>query len=210
MIEIQDLQQLREASFLEASRLGYTTNRALPLLELPESLRSVEDVIKRMLCMHAVSAVAHGFSRATATTWLENERLFGDLASSETDFIAGGGDQAAMQCLVDGLFALAWATNIEPAFDFAMDCPRTLARALPSFDVSGAEDALKQRVSLRGTREIVAMADLAYCLHWSIRDELLNKRRPPGQLHPIYVIERRRALEWLIGKSDWDDVDVST
>lgn len=210
MLRTEDLQEIREASFLEAARLGYTTNRALPLLGLPESLRNLDDVIRRMLCTHAVSAVAHGFPRPIVTKWLDSERLRGDLAPSEIEFVAGGGDQAAMQCRVDGLFALAWATHIEPAFNFAMDCPQSIARALPSFDVSGARKSLEQRASLRGAREIVAMADLAYCLHWSIRDELMNKRRTPGQLHPIYVIERRRGLEWLIGGSDWDDVDMST
>lgn len=202
-----DLKEVRELSRVQATQLGYTVNRALPPLDAPVSLRRIEDVATRMLCVHAISAVAHDFSRPMVMSWLKRERLVESMAPSELKFLKQGGDIAEMQCRVNALFALAWATQIERVFNFAMECPETLAGALPDFE-DGSSSAFRQKVSLRSAREIVEMADLAYCLHWSIRDAVLRKQRPPGRLHPIYVIERRRALEWLIGKDSWDEVSL--
>lgn len=205
-----DLKAIREMSHVQAMRLGYTVNPALPLSEAPVSLRRIDDVTTRMLCIHAISAVAHDFPRPKALSWLKGERLFESMAPSEVKFLKIGGDIAEMQCRVDALFALTWATQVEPALNFEMECPETLAGALPDLEIAGSSSAFRQKVSLRSAREIVEMADLAYCLHWSIRDSILRKQRPPGRLHPIYVIERRRAFEWLIGKDSWDDLSLDT
>lgn len=132
------------------------------------------------------------------------------LAPSETVFLEQGGDIAMMQCRVDALFALAWATQIQEKLNFEMECPETLAGSLPHPEVAESVVAFRQKASLRGYHEIIAMADLAYCLHWSIRDAILRGQRPPGRLHPIYVIERRRAFEWLIGPDAWDEVRLDT
>lgn len=210
MLRPQDLKVIREKSHAEATRLGYAVNPALPLLSTLISLRRVEDVATRMLCMHAVSAVAHEFPSAKALKWLKDERLAGSLAPSETEFLKEVGDIAMMQCRVNALFALAWATQIEEKLNFEMECPETLAGALPDLRVAGSSSAWRRKVSLRSDREIVEMADLAYCLHWSIRDAILRKERPQGRLHPINIIERRRGLEWLIGKDAWDDVNLDT
>lgn len=210
MLGPDDLKAIRAKSHAEAMRLGYSINPALPLLATPIVLRPVGEIGTRMLCLHAISAVAHNFPRPKVLKWLRDEQLMQSLAPSEAVFLEQGGDIAAMQCRVDALFALAWATQIEEGLNFAMECPQTLARGLPNLEAGGSASAFRQKISPRSDDEIVAMADLAYCLHWSIRDAVLRKQRPPGRLHPIYIIERRRAFEWLMAKDAWDEVNLDT
>ena len=35
-------------------------------------------------------------------------------------------------------------------------------------------------------------------------------QRGRRKLHPVYVVERRLALEWMIRRDDWDDVALDT
>jgi hypothetical protein len=207
---MNDLKAIRAQSHAEATRLGYSINPTLPLLATPIAPRPVEEVGTRMLCMVAISVAAHNFSRPKALEWLGDQGLIESLAPSEAMFLENGGDIATMQCRVDALFALAWATQIQEKLNFEMECPESLAGSLPNLEIAGSVVAFRQKVSLRSDHEIIAMADLAYCLHWSIRDAILRRQRPPGRLHPIYVIERRRGLEWLIGKEAWDEVELDT
>lgn len=210
MLGSDDLKAIRAKSHAEATRLGYSINPALPLMAAPIAIRPVEEVATRMLCIVAVSVGAHNFPRPKALKWLAGQGLMESLAPSEAIFLEGGGDIATMQCRVDALFALAWATQIQEKLNFEMECPESLAGSLPSPEIAGSTVAFRQKVSLRSDHEIIAMADLAYCLHWSIRDAIVRRQRPPGRLHPIYVIERRRGLEWLIGEDAWDDVKLDT
>ena len=46
------------------------------------------------------------------------------------------------------LFVLAWATQIERILNFEMECPETLAGALPDVEVSGSSSALRKRAVL--------------------------------------------------------------
>ncbi len=66
------------------------------------------------------------------------------------------------------------------------------------------------KARLRSDDQIVSAADLAYCLHWAIRQSELEGKRPPGKVPPYVVVERRRALEWLLSDEDWDDVPLDT
>jgi hypothetical protein len=73
----------------------------------------------------------------------------------------------------------------------------------PTGEIRGA-------LALRPTTEIAAAADLAYCLHWAVRDARLNDRRAPSGLEELEVMERRRALDWLLGNDDWYSVSLDT
>jgi hypothetical protein len=210
MLKPDELRAIRAKSHAEATRLGYSTNPMLPLLETSIAVRPIAEIATRMLCIVAISFAAHDFSRPKALKWPAGQQLMESLAPSESTFLEGGGGVATMQCRVDALYALAWAMQIQEKSNFEMECPESLAGSLPNLEIAGSVVAFRQKVSIRSAHEIIAMADLAYCLHWSIRDSILRRQRPPGRLHPIYVIERRRAFEWLIGKDGWDDVKLDT
>ena len=62
----------------------------------------------------------------------------------------------------------------------------------------------------RPQEAILSQFDLAYCLHWAVRDAMLKGQAVPGKLSGNAIIERRRALEWVAGEEAWDEVLLDT
>lgn len=202
---------IREQSRKEALRLGFPVNDALPLLDHVQSARTSDEVLRRLLCMHAAAACAHGFDRDKAAAWLRQENLVGDLADSERSFIErGDGDPHRFIILVEGMWALAWVLGIVPRLDFGQNCDGKFATLLPNLKTAEGTVRLRDLINPRSNDEILAACDLAYCLHWSIIEAQLGNRKPPGTVQPYVIEERRRALEWLVGDKDWDKITLDT
>ncbi|EPS1221448.1 DUF4272 domain-containing protein [Burkholderia cenocepacia] len=60
--------------------------------------------------------------------------------------------------------------------------------------------------SLRSRNDLISMLDLAYCLHWCIVDAPAES----SNIHLHVVAERRRALEWMLSKDDWEAISLDT
>lgn len=55
------------------------------------------------------------------------------------------------------------------------------------------------------------MLDLYYNYHWACVDNRINPETKCGELNEEVVMERRKALEWLICKDkDWDSISLDT
>ncbi len=65
---------------------------------------------------------------------------------------------------------------------------------------------------MRRKSEILDQADLILRFHWACREAQINGEQTPGGLNDDVVIERHRALNWLIRymDRDWDDVTTDT
>jgi len=81
---------------------------------------------------------------------------------------------------------------------------------LPDIKNAAPSRAFQAGLKLRSAADLLQAADLAYCLHWAIRDAELNGNVAPGRVPPEVVVERRRALEWMMGDEYWDDVNLDT
>lgn len=70
---------------------------------------------------------------------------------------------------------------------------------------------LAQGAKPRPIREILDQADLYYHLHWSAIELRLAGKESP-QLNEEIILERHRALNWLIRYKgqDWDEVTADT
>lgn len=200
---------IRRSSLDNAAKLGYATNAHLPLLEA-KKLRPLREVADRALCLFTVVAVACGFDARRARSWLKKEQLTEQLSQQERAFLKRPSDIELMQARVEGIWAFAWAGSLATKLDFAEACPNTLVKLFPDVLQDESSNEFRKKFLLRTSEEVVEQCDLAYCLHWSISDALLHRVRPPGKLHPLYVIERRRALEWLLSSYAWDDVPMDT
>lgn len=206
-----DLNSIREQSLQAASRLGFSVNKSLPLLDEAETTRTAEEIVKRLLCLHAVAACSYGFDRTKARVWLEREGAWGDLVAVERQFIESGqGDAAQFKIQVEGMWALAWALGIVRQLDFGKDCDSKFAMTLPNLKIGEGSDALRSKIKPRPASEIIAACDLAYCLHWAVRQAQLTGSKPPGKVQPYVIEERRRALEWLLSNDPWDEVMLDT
>jgi len=207
-----DLKQIRKASIRTAHQLGIQIIPTLPLLSESLGLRSVPEIASRILTLNVVVATAYGFDRNKAIEWLNREGLVDNLTGDESPFILRGANtnDGRFRVEVEGLWTLAWTVGIVDKFSFVELCGDSLVRVLPNLSAKETGQSLRDKVRLRPLEQIVAACDLAYCLHWAIRHSELVGTEPPKRIVPYVVIERRRALEWLLGDEEWDEVALDT
>lgn len=206
-----DAQHIRTASMEAARLLGIYVDTTLPFFTKPLRLRTLEEIVARLLAMHAVAASASGVTRSRALRWLEREYLAHFLTKEEARYMyeyVGPVDKFQWQ--VEGMWALAWALGIVKDLDFGKDCSSHFAAMLPNLTEMESANRFRARVSVRDLDEIIAMRELAYCLHSGMRTIAQYGERPPRRLKSYVVVERRRALEWLLSDEGWNEVKLDT
>lgn len=206
-----DLKQVRTESIQAAKKIGVEIPSTLPLMDSGLEVRDKIEVMARLLAMHAVAASAYGSDRNKVIAWLNQETLSDSLSKQEKQFVfehVGQPDRFKMQ--VEAIWALAWAMGIVNDLDFTKDCDERFVMQLPNLKQSQGSADFQKRINPRPLTQIVSACDLAYCLHWSIQQSERVGKQPAGKLKPYVVIERRRALEWLLSKEEWDHVPLDT
>lgn len=205
------LKLIREQSIQTSKQLGVDVSPMLPLLDARLEMRSVDEAISRLLAMNAVAAIAYGFDRAKAIAWLNQEALSDSLSEQEKRFVFEEmGNRDLFKVQVESMWALAWALGITNDLNFARDCDNRFVTMLPNLKQSESSVAVRKKMNPHSLEQVVAACDLAYCLHWAIRQSELNGKQSPRNLKPYVVVERRRALEWLLSKEAWDKIPFDT
>jgi hypothetical protein len=206
-----DPTEAREWSRMQLSKLGRSISKSLPELDGEFSVRTKDTIVVRLLCEHAVAAVAYGFDRRLARAWLQREGLTESLTTQELEYLDRDlGNSLPFKLMVEGMWALAWSIQIVPPLEITKPCDPGFVRSLPNLKVAEPSAALRARARVRGSGEILAMCDLYYCLHWVIRDDELNGRQPVCTVPQWIVTERRMALEWLVGFEDSKQIALDT
>ncbi len=202
---------VRRSSVQVAEQYGIRIPTSLPSLEPLSVARSPAQVLDRLFCLHAVAAVAYGFSNSRVLAWLDREGLLRSLMEDEADLVAGAGGRDRFQVVVEGAWALAWALRLVPVLDPWAGPDAAFVRILPDLKTDEPTTRLRGSVgSLRSVEELLPALDLIYCLHWATRDAALTGSPAPGELIPYVVVERRRALEWLVSEEQWDQLALDT
>lgn len=206
-----DLKKIRESSLIKARSLGYETNPDLPLLDEGLTLRSADEVICRSLALFAVVAGSYGFDKASAISWLKKEGAYSYLAESEKCFLVDGeGDSSYIQSQVEGLNAFAWSLGIVKQLEFDQICENNLIKLFPDIKNNGDSSAYRATAKIRDFELLVQACDLGYCLHWATVQAQLDGKNLPGDIGSHVIVERRRALEWMLCKDDWDELNLDT
>ena len=202
---------IRIKSLREAAKLGFPVNSALPLLDECIESKAVEQIVQRLLCLHVVAACAYGFDRGKAKDWIKSEKLGDSLSPSELDFLKNPKTQSdKFKCQIESMWALAWALGLVPKMNFGEECDSNFVFVLPDLKVSQPSSVILSKIKLQTLDAQVAACDLAYCLHWAIRQAQIARTDTPGKVAPYVIIERRRALEWLLGSMQWDEITLDT
>ena len=204
-----DTAAIRIASLAEARRLGYQVSPGLPLLDSDIRLRSLDDVLRRCLARYVAIAVAFGLDRSSAWPWIKRHGLADSLAPSELGYVQNG-IEAGLKVGVESLWAMCWAVGIVGRLDFGELCGNDLITRFPDLTLGEDPSEFVGRAKLRSRDEIASSLDLAYCLHWSLRQAVLLGSEEPGRVPGYVVEERRRALEWLFSNEPWDLVSLDT
>jgi hypothetical protein len=207
-----DTAAIRKRSLKEAARLGYAVSAELPLSDFDVKARDVNELVDRCLVLHALIAVSCGFPRDAVRAWLGQEDLTGSLSASERRYLEAGdaSDDEFYRGLSESVWAFVWALGMAPKLDFAKLCPNDLVRMLPSLKTGESSSTFRSRAQQRSIDDLLAAADLAYCLDWAATDASLRGEAQPGRVPAWVVVERRRALEWVLSDQDWDDVQLDT
>lgn len=206
-----DADAIRNESRDTARKAGLVIPDHLPLLEGDLKLRGQDEAIERLLCLTATGAASYGFESSRALAWLHQENLEGMLTKDEFGFIQyGAGKPQVFQVQIEAAWALAWALQFVPALDFWRGCDMRFATLLPNLKISQSSNEWRRKAHFRSTEEVVAAFDLAYCLHWIVRQADITGKSTPGCLKSYVVVERRRALEWLLCDEEWDAITLDT
>lgn len=203
----------RELSLAEAKSLGYPINPNLPMLDNVEQCRSTLDITDRLLCLYAVVASSYGFPKERALLWLQREGVVGALSRKEHEYLFRKNEEnqdMIIQWQVEALWALAWCIGCHQNLDFGDSCSDSFIQILPDIAKDTPTKEFRRGLRLRKVSEIVQKTDLAYCLHWAIREAELKGLKTPGKVPSNVVVERRRALEWVIGQDGWDELQLDT
>ena len=91
--------------------------------------------------------------------------------------------------------------------DDICDCEKATALLSEKADCN----EFKKSCRLRSIEEILDMTDLYFRYHWACVEKRLKPETQTGNLNPDVVIERRKALEWVISDEyDWNDIALNT
>lgn len=202
---------IRVLSTKQANKFGFHIPASLPLLDDGCSPRPREEIVDRALITSVVVASSYGFKKDDALRWLEQESLTQALSPLEKNFLNGSEEnQEIFQVRVETLCAFAWSLSLLPEMDFSKYCPNHLVSLYPDFKKLESADRFRGKAKLRSAQELVEVCDAAYCLHWGLNQSTIDGVKPKRRLSRIVVAERRRALEWILSKEDWDEITLDT
>lgn len=211
MLASMETDQIRAKSLSILAKAGLSIPTGLPVLDDGLRLRDQDEVLNRLLCISPVAAASYGFDRVKSLAWIRQEKLGASLTNGELRFLERSeGPPQLFQTQIEGMWALAWALSLVPQLDFWKDCDNHFVTLMPNLKVSQSSSELRRKAQLRPRDELVAACDLAYCLHWVIRQAEIEGNEPPSGLKSYVIIERRRALEWLLSSESWDAISLDT
>jgi hypothetical protein len=206
-----EINRARASSLGTIASAELSVPASLPLLDTGLQLRSQAEAIDRLLCLNAVAATAYGFDRARSLAWVRQEKLASSLTNRERHFLERGeGRPHAFQVQIEGMWALAWSLGLAPELDFWKDCSSSFASQLPNLNIGQSSAELRRKTSLKSLEQVINACDLAYCLHWIVRQAEVDRKQPPAGLKSYLVMERRRALDWLLNSQTWDSLSLDT
>jgi hypothetical protein len=211
LVNEMNTSDIRHRSLKLARELGYAINGTLPLLD--DGIRVTRDrnaIVDRSLCLYGTLSAAYGFGRDHALKWLGDQGLLERCTLVEREFLNDGPPSPSeMKKRVEGLYVLAWALGLYEDLDFTRVCPSDLVLKFPNIKLKALSTRFRDAVAAIDPSRIVDMVDLAFCVHWAVREKELAGRAK-GPLPEYIVVERRRALEWLVSKDDFEDVALDT
>ena len=202
---------IRERSWAVVAKHGLNRNDQLPLLDGLTIQVTERAAAMRLLCMYAVGVCAFGYPVAEARRWLESEGILGNLSNREIQYLDGDRSLVFMaQTAVSSAYSLAWASSLVPDQALMTNLPDNFVGIVPDIRKHESSADLTRRLRFRNIDEIVPYLDLAYCLHWALRDAQMHLKKTPKLSQLPLVAAQRKSLEWLLTGDDWDEISLDT
>ncbi len=189
----------------------------MPEDDIPNKLRSAEEVARRTLVLHCVLSAAHGVSKGDLKHWLNEQNLWPALSPAEKSFLQSEfHDQKTIANItwqVEAQVPLFWPLKkIDRMNDMTALCDMgPVIAAIPAL-FSSTHDYISS-ACLRGENEIHEEYERVYKLHWEVRNAQRRDGLPTYQgINPGVIQERHYGFNWLIGycNQEWDEISTDT
>ena len=204
----------KDATVAMLAARGVDVPVTLPPLvcEAELALRSRDETVERARALLLVALRAESVASGEAMpveTLLAKMPLADDALSPQEQAFLDQEAPAQADCAqfiwrYESLYLLEWALGL------VAELPYPTAPADPANVVATLIEMRRPR--LRPAAEILDALDLHYRLHWHIRQSRLKNGVAPAGLDADVVMERHRALNWLVRfqHAPWDQVDTPT
>lgn len=188
----------------------------LPFLDSDTKPREVGAVVRRALILNAMLQIYFKAPIEAIKDWINLNGLADDLSESEREILEKeDGDLTEQERInlywyIEALWTLAWAGQLIDELPFDEGVGDILASLCPALQRNEDCSKLSKKMRLRSHDELFRMLDLYYRLHWWTRNAQMT-RKDTGAVHLDIIMERRKALEWIMDPAcDWDNVETST
>ncbi|WP_099221824.1 DUF4272 domain-containing protein [Listeria costaricensis] len=211
----------RSIAILEKWAIPYIQH--LPVIESSREVkvRTVDEIARRAVCtlmtiQHACDLMGNEEIEESRTFFLDLLDQWGlqsELTQKEQQIFSGKAEKQAILDMVwkyEAYWVLIWALGFVSQLDVPVatcDCDVAIQTVSQFADL----DALIEQAEPRTTAEILDEADLIFRYDWACVEARLKNQPAAGKLDSSVVLERHRALNWLIGYGeDWDHVPTNT
>lgn len=187
----------------------------LPTRE-PTKTRSINEIIKRALVLNAMYELHMKAPKPIIKQWLSDNNLIDELTTTESSILNSPSDELTdeenvnLYWSLDALWAIVWATSLIEDLGFDQPIGDELASLSPNLKLNEGGHKYVDNMQLRSDKSLYEMRDLYYRVHWWVKEASRNDTVPDNISYGS-VIERRKALEWIVDcEAEWECVDLAT
>ena len=198
------------------SEKGGKTPDWLPILERAKDMRSNEELIDRALILNALINIYFEAPIPIIKDWIEQHGLAPALSEYEKKVLDRDSKDLSEQerinihWYIEALWALMWAGNMIDDLPIDRHVEDYQVELCPNLEKGEDDSKFRQNMRIRTKEEVFKKLDLYFRTHWYTRNGVLNKC-PTGKMNDGVIMERRKALEWVIDNTlDWDNIPLNT
>lgn len=166
--------------------------------------------------MNALLNIAFQAPVSVIRDWIDANGLARHLSSAEQVLLTKSNEELSEQestnlyWYIEALWALMWAGSLIPDLPIHQPVGDNMVSLAPNLQEAEGTDKFAAVMRLRPYEEMYRMLDLYYRVHWFTEDARINGYAT-GEISGDVIMERRKALEWLMDKSiNWDNVPIDT
>jgi hypothetical protein len=197
-----NLQIIRDRNVDFLAQKGISFKGKLPFLDASQDAKwkSSKSIAEQLVCTYALTGLAQDADPKKLFKWLESESLSCNLTDAEKGYFKkdrlSESEIVTLSWKQELVATFAWSLGIQPVLPF----PNKEAQLSEIFNKIppqvSVQHFLKNSARIE-SEAILQQSDLYYLCHWIMRHSDASKYKKVLNLD--VVIERRRALEWIIG-----------
>ncbi len=199
----------------QALRLkGVPRHPNLPYLDW-QSIRGPRSVAERLMVLYCIAGLAYDADPELLRSWVHRDDFLNFFEPEEWDLLSK--DTHSREELneagwrQESVYVAAWALGIVEELAWP-DAECDLSPVFPQIPEDVPTQEFLRDATIRGSEDILAAADLYYCLDASLRHDELWGGAPASSRYPMVpiVMERRTMLEWLISNEMFGSITLDT